>query len=208
MQGTLLKRKWIYMSLIFPILNLIWIPNEVKLTGHEETRVWEFNCPFILITMLEDTWIWLGLPGQILLVIQIDSWPHKVMSLSLTQQNLCNHQKARLWAVGKGKMLARVLFCLRSLMGTRLRLLKPVIEKLMIMLHLSSIFGAIKSNEWTRKIRRTFNKEIPKWNSKTITSHCACLCPVAQLCLTLCCPKDCSLPGFSAHGIFQGRILE
>ena len=30
----------------------------------------------------------------------------------------------------------------------------------------------------------------------------------AQLCLTLCDPMDCSLPGSSVHGIFQGRILE
>ena len=31
---------------------------------------------------------------------------------------------------------------------------------------------------------------------------------VAQLCLTLCNPMDCSLPGSSIHGIFQARILE
>ena len=31
---------------------------------------------------------------------------------------------------------------------------------------------------------------------------------VAQLCLTLCNPKDCNLPGSSVHGIFQARILE
>ena len=31
---------------------------------------------------------------------------------------------------------------------------------------------------------------------------------VAQLCLTLCDPMDCSLPGSSVHGIFQARILE
>ena len=31
---------------------------------------------------------------------------------------------------------------------------------------------------------------------------------VAQLCLTLCDPMDCSLPGSSVHGILQGRILE
>ena len=29
-----------------------------------------------------------------------------------------------------------------------------------------------------------------------------------QLCLTLCDPIDCSLPGSSFHGIFQARILE
>ena len=31
---------------------------------------------------------------------------------------------------------------------------------------------------------------------------------VAQLCLTLYNPKNCSLPGSSVHGIFQARILE
>ena len=31
---------------------------------------------------------------------------------------------------------------------------------------------------------------------------------VAQLCLTLQDPMDCSLPGSSAHGIFQARVLE
>ena len=31
---------------------------------------------------------------------------------------------------------------------------------------------------------------------------------VAQLCLTLSYPMDCSPPGFSAHGIFQARVLE
>ena len=31
---------------------------------------------------------------------------------------------------------------------------------------------------------------------------------VAQSCLTLSDPMDCSLPGSSVHGIFQGRVLE
>ena len=31
---------------------------------------------------------------------------------------------------------------------------------------------------------------------------------VVQSCLTLCDPMDCSLPGFSVHGILQARILE
>ena len=31
---------------------------------------------------------------------------------------------------------------------------------------------------------------------------------IAQSCLTLCNPMDCSLPGSSVHGIFQARILE
>ena len=31
---------------------------------------------------------------------------------------------------------------------------------------------------------------------------------VAQSCSTLCDPMDCSLLGFSVHGIFQARVLE
>ena len=31
---------------------------------------------------------------------------------------------------------------------------------------------------------------------------------VAQLCPTLSDPMDCSLPGYSVHGIFQARVLE
>ena len=31
---------------------------------------------------------------------------------------------------------------------------------------------------------------------------------VTQLCLTLCDPMDCRLPGFSVHGIFQAIVLE
>ena len=31
---------------------------------------------------------------------------------------------------------------------------------------------------------------------------------VVQSCLTLSDPMDCSLPGFSVHGIFQARVLE
>ena len=34
------------------------------------------------------------------------------------------------------------------------------------------------------------------------------LCLVAQSCLTLCDPVDCSLPGSSVHGILQARIVE
>ena len=37
---------------------------------------------------------------------------------------------------------------------------------------------------------------------------CVCACLVAQSCLTLCKPVDCSQPGSLVHGIFQARILE
>ena len=35
-----------------------------------------------------------------------------------------------------------------------------------------------------------------------------CVCLVTQSCLTLCDPLNCSLPGFSVHGILQTRIME
>ena len=35
-----------------------------------------------------------------------------------------------------------------------------------------------------------------------------CESEVAQSCLTLCDPMDCSLPGSSTHGIFKARVLE
>ena len=42
---------------------------------------------------------------------------------------------------------------------------------------------------------------------------CVCVCSVwcvlvAQSCLSVCDPMDCSLPGYSVHGILQARILE
>ena len=37
---------------------------------------------------------------------------------------------------------------------------------------------------------------------------CVCVHSVTQSCLTLCDLMDCSQPGFSVHGISQGRILE
>ena len=39
------------------------------------------------------------------------------------------------------------------------------------------------------------------------TSIC-CYCLVAKSCQTLCNPMNCSLPGFSVHGILQARILK
>ena len=38
---------------------------------------------------------------------------------------------------------------------------------------------------------------------------CVCVCAlVIQLCLTLCDPMDCSLPGSFVHGILQARLLK
>ena len=45
-------------------------------------------------------------------------------------------------------------------------------------------------------------------HSKVLLWACMCMCLVAQSCLTLCDPMDCSPPGSSIHGILQARILE
>ena len=49
-------------------------------------------------------------------------------------------------------------------------------------------------------------KEIPELPKKP--NFMIMFSSVAQLCLTLCDPMDCSSPGSSVHGIFQARILE
>ena len=42
---------------------------------------------------------------------------------------------------------------------------------------------------------------------EALLEWCVCVL-VAQSCPSLCDPVDCSLPGSSAHGILQARILE
>ena len=51
------------------------------------------------------------------------------------------------------------------------------------------------------EITLAFTKRL---NYGTSTQQTVCF---AQLCLTLCDPMDCSLPGSSIHGIYQARIL-
>ena len=49
------------------------------------------------------------------------------------------------------------------------------------------------------------------WKTKTkgfSKKRYPCCRLVNKSCLTLCDPRDCSLPGFSVHGILQARILE
>ena len=49
----------------------------------------------------------------------------------------------------------------------------------------------------------------PHIDAYIYTFMCACVHAKSfQSCLTLCDPKDYSLPGFSVHGILQARILE
>ena len=59
------------------------------------------------------------------------------------------------------------------------------------------------------KINSFCSKENNKKNSKLQNEHvCVGVPSVAQLCLALCDPMDCSLPVFSARGIFQATMLE
>ena len=54
--------------------------------------------------------------------------------------------------------------------------------------------------------KNTLGQEMGIWGKVSYLLHiCAKL---LQSCLTLCDPMDCSLPGFSIHGIIQARILE
>ena len=48
---------------------------------------------------------------------------------------------------------------------------------------------------------------LPQAIQAILSNSCVCVL-VAQSCLTLCDPMDCSLPGFSVHGILQARLLE
>ena len=55
-------------------------------------------------------------------------------------------------------------------------------------------------------ITKTPGQEMGIWGR---VSYLLCICAkLLQSCLTLCDPVDCSLPGFSIHGIIQARILE
>ena len=51
------------------------------------------------------------------------------------------------------------------------------------------------------------NSQMFFWNEFSLLER-LCACSVAQSHLTLLNPMDCSLPGFSVHGILQARILE
>ena len=56
----------------------------------------------------------------------------------------------------------------------------------------------------------TFLTPFSPFHSRVCVCVCVCTCAheCAQSCPTFCNPMDCSLPGFSVHGIFQARILK
>ena len=51
-------------------------------------------------------------------------------------------------------------------------------------------------------------KECSNYCTIALISHAAAAAKSLQSCPTLCDPMDCSLPGFSLHGILQARTLE
>ena len=60
---------------------------------------------------------------------------------------------------------------------------------------------AVLQSMGSQRVRHHWGTEQQQWKR-------VLLLLVAQLCLTLCSPMDCSPPGSSVHGIFQARILE
>ena len=78
---------------------------------------------------------------------------------------------------------------------------------------LSSSLSFLQWNSWGfKEVRYLIEVQtMGKGQSKDSTLsnwNFSCMCLVAQSCLTLCNPMDCSPSGSSVHGILQARILE
>ena len=72
-------------------------------------------------------------------------------------------------------------------------------------------YSAVKRDERLIQLSMWRNPENPTLSERSQTpkaAYCMILSEVAQSCPTLCDSMDCSLPGFSVHGIFQARVLE
>ena len=77
---------------------------------------------------------------------------------------------------------------------------------------LGRVFSCSQGLGWEEHCRGSLTLRVMKC-LRGIRGHssvpvCACVCVCAQSCPTLCDSMDCSLPGFSVHGIFQAGILE
>ena len=66
----------------------------------------------------------------------------------------------------------------------------------------AAVHGVAKSSTWLREWT-----ELNTSPCKSFNVCCSCYL-VAESCLTLCDPMDCSPPGSSVHGISQARVLE
>ena len=71
------------------------------------------------------------------------------------------------------------------------------------------VTNSIKTLKMVHIKKKSFKQRVYK---SPCVCVCVCVCVlcalVAQSCLTLCDPTDCSPPGFSVHGILQAQILE
>ena len=65
-------------------------------------------------------------------------------------------------------------------------------------------WGAIAFSNTTVQKHQFFSAQPSLWSNSPIVRESE----VAQSCPSLCNPMDCSLTGFSIHGIFQARVLE
>ena len=61
---------------------------------------------------------------------------------------------------------------------------------------------------WRSPLKIQHPEILRAWSHKHLLLESESQSEVAQSCLTLSDPMDCSLPGSSAHGIFQARVLE
>ena len=86
-----------------------------------------------------------------------------------------------------------------------------VIQTNLICCHFCHSQGILPTSQETS---HGFHLALPGFSSIGFLSVCLTLCVCVwahkcpQLCLTLCDPMECSLPGSSVHGIFQARTLE
>ena len=65
-----------------------------------------------------------------------------------------------------------------------------------------------KTQQWPQNRKRSVFIPIPKKDTAKESSKKVKESEVAQSCLTLCDPMNCSLPGSSVHGIFPGKNIK
>ena len=72
-----------------------------------------------------------------------------------------------------------------------------------VRMHQSVVVTTTEDCLWPQKFLRQQREVVAM-----CVSHSTTTTKSLQSCLTLCDPTDCSLPGFSVHGILQARTLE
>ena len=75
--------------------------------------------------------------------------------------------------------------------------------------HVSDRFSVVKKQDWMKDLSFCYvDKQRKNLRPCSGIQETSCCRLVTKLCLTLCKPMDCCLPGSSVHGISQARILE